>query len=541
MVLISVTAASLLLFAAVATGTPNGTLVWSDESRSKFFVGSAQSLPSGDVIMIVEPSLVCFSHVTGEKLWETSLGIDDWTLVTLTVAVDQSSMTPWNPYDVTKSNSSLPIHTSIAVVWYQNFQDGSSFVALDVATGKVVMPNRKVPLSDNDDDDDDDDIALAYSTEAGFMLAAGTGRSTPLPVTAVGIPSGQVLFNMKLLDPIPEKICQSKQHLKNKASCLAVGNGTGCLWFEGACQSSAFTVGAIATVHPQHQTSAPASARASPDAGSGLLGLVGTIEPAGCGEPFQLNCAPGTLYAIEASGRIRWSVKNTTVASIFVVPGIALVQLAISLMDPARFTKTPTIRGYSLADGTMLWERSLSKQHTGGYGDDHQFRDTGEVVMLGPYACEVACGVPCSLVATSNASYGAINPKTGTTEAELPAPSSVYATAGGIEYAVSSTMNELTATECSSGALLWSAQLPGDDGRVWQKAVVGAPLPLLLTSEGGGAGSRNSTSDSAALGAGAGAAAAVVFLGGEICTTPTPRGCQGYEYGAAAILAPSLT
>ena len=78
---------SLFLVASFAFGPhpiPQGSLIWSNQTRGESFAGSARRLPNGDVVTFVSrPSntrvtyvnIVCLSHATGLALWETPLAV----------------------------------------------------------------------------------------------------------------------------------------------------------------------------------------------------------------------------------------------------------------------------------------------------------------------------------------------------------------------------------------------------------------------------------------------------------------------------------
>ena len=140
------------------------------------------------------------------------------------------------------------------------------------------------------------------------------------------------------------------------------------------------------------------------ESGAELLGVLGTQNKA-----YAVVGNEGSLFAIEkinGQPNIRWRVDNITATEIFLTPGIVIVKLYIPIKKTPTQHLTHIIRAYSLVDGKLLWQRS--RPIKGFYS---------RLPGLGPMACDVACGLPCSLVATANESFGAIDPNTGKTMA----------------------------------------------------------------------------------------------------------------------------
>ena len=274
----------------------------------------------------------------------------------------------------------------------------------------------------------------------------------------------------------------------------------------------------------------------------------------------------GSITAVKlADSTIAWRIEKTTAYSIFADTDAGVVIVGVVCPYPCSYRNATTIRGYSLIDGGVLWERTsttgpvhtAAQQHTlsprphrappptrGSWlGLDNTVAmttnnsDMGPAV--GPRACEVVCGLPCNLIATSSITrnfhfsnggsaffggsvLGAVDPRTGRTVAGIPTVPTLYDTAAGVWYTVGPTDYgiSLVATSCTgadNGTVVWSAPLPADLGiGTWRKVVAAAPGPE--------------------------AAAAVVFVGGSHCKAPpTPRGCNaGTETGGAALRAPPV-
>ena len=398
---------------------PSGSVVWSNSSIGTFFE-TAQRLPNGDVIVVVPGwsasgsegngnwNLTCFSRVTGEATWTTVMPFS-WDDVEhspgITIAVAQTSSLP------NQRTMFEPPRSPVALIVYKAGFDRQQMLAVNTITGEIVMHHKAVPLN----------ASLAYSNDAGFVLASGPQfyndhyQTGHMQVAVTTIPSGHVLANFTLFPFTPDAKCET---LHQQGACLAQ---SGCVWLPvgqyESCLSVEWDVGAIAVVPPHYSKQNPAS-------GAKLVGLVGTRAWPNV-PPF--TGIEGTLFAIEENigqthNQIRWRVDNVTASDMFVLSGIVIVQLS---------TRVHTLRGYSLADGELLWQRSkpLAKALQ---SNPLQPRS------LGPWACEVVCGQPCSLLATTNNSFGVIDPRTGETVAPMPASAKgVYATAGGIEYTVS--------------------------------------------------------------------------------------------------------
>lgn len=572
---------SLFLAVTVTFGphpVPQGELVWSNQTRGAPIASSAQRLPNGDVVMVVpriddsnpyvnSVSVLCLSHVTGLARWETPL-----------TAQQSGQLQPAAPYvqllvGPRHGSSSTATDDDDGLVVLVLYGDGmlsnpASYMALDAGGGAIILPGRQYPLQSSRD------YAVQFGggvlVIAAVAFAGGDASldySYTLRATAIAIPSGRELAVQNVTTSPPFRLCYA---ITQEVACIEAG----CGWFtdpmmppgkQQTCEQTIWGGAAIAVATPP-AARAGADAAQSPDPGP--LAIIGS-RPTTAGD-----ITLGSVTAVRlADSTIAWRIEKTTAYSISVDTDVGVVIIGEVCPYPCSFRNWTTIRGHSLVDGGLLWERistvgpvsaaaqtvqsphgvppargrnirRASSAATTGSGAAETWLGLDSVTnnwdmgpAVGPRACEVVCGLPCNLIATSNITrnrnflnagsaffggsvLGAVDPRTGLTVASIPTVPGVYDTAGGVWYTVDSTGYgvSLVATSCAdadNGTVVWSVLLPPDLGiGTWQRVVAAAPGPEV--------------------------AAAVVFTGGSHCKSqPTPRGCNaGTEAGGAALHAP---
>ena len=547
---------SLLLAVTVAFGphpVPQGELVWSNQTRGAPIASSAQRLPNGDVVMVVpridesnpyvnSVSVLCLSHVTGLARWETPL-----------IAQQSGQLQPAAPYvqllvGPRHGSSSTATSDDAGLVVLVLYGEGmlsspASYMALDAGGGAIILPGRQYPVQGSRD------YAVQFGggvlVIAAVAFAGGDASldySYHLRAIAIAIPSGRELAVQNVTTSPPFRLCYA---ITQEAACIEAG----CGWFtdpmmppgkQQTCEQTIWGGAAIAVATPP-AARAGADAAQSPDPGP--LAIIGS-RPTTAGD-----ITLGSVTAVRlADSTIAWRIEKTTAYSIFVDTDVGVVIIGEVCPYPCSFRNWTTIRGHSLVDGGLLWERTSTvgpvsaaaqtvQPPHGRLGLDSVTNNWDMGPAVGPRACEVVCGLPCNLIATSNVTrnrnflnagsaffggsvLGAVDPRTGLTVASIPTVPGVYGTAGGVWYTVDLTGYgvSLVATSCAdadNGTVVWSAPLPPDLGiGTWQRVVAAAPGPEV--------------------------AAAVVFTGGSHCKSrPTPRGCNaGFEAGGAALHAP---
>lgn len=217
----------------------------------------------------------------------------------------------------------------------------------------------------------------------------------------------------------------------------------------------------------------------SPSAGTTPIAVLGTVE--------GNDNAPGSMYAVNTSdGTMLWAADNITATHAHVVRDVVVIS-ADTRSVYGQDTKISLLRGYSLSNGSMLWQRSA--------------RGNEGIAGAGlARACDEDCTLPCDLVAADR--FGAISPLNGetvfnTTVRDRNDADGLSAIVDGVTYSVHQAnqigrshaggrgyssaqtgAGTLRAEACAvskSAKLLWEAPLPvGDDGgsAPWSKILV---------------------------------------------------------------------
>ena len=115
----------------------------------------------------------------------------------------------------------------------------------------------------------------------------------------------------------------------------------------------------------------------------------------------QANSAPGFVSALRlADGGTSWIAQNVTAAKLYAAQGV----LVAAVDTRPFFGDDSTLamrRGYSLADGKLLWQRTAK--------DDEPPDDAPAAGVSLGRACDADCSLPCELVA-AGPTFGAIPP-----------------------------------------------------------------------------------------------------------------------------------
>ena len=124
-----------------------------------------------------------------------------------------------------------------------------------------------------------------------------------------------------------------------------------------------------------------------------------------------------------ADSSTRWTALNVTATKLYVADDVLVAAVDTQPLF-GHNSNVQMVRGFSLADGQLLWQRTA---------------DHGIGFRIGR-ACDIDCSLPCNLVAAGP--FGAIDPKTGqamynVTTAPLPQSElDTLATALGVAYYV---------------------------------------------------------------------------------------------------------
>lgn len=362
--------------AAASTGPPSGSLLWSNVSEGgpglQFASSAAPLGAAGDVLLIGTsasgaPAINRLHAATGEIVWSLALkgtGLDSVTLgadISLSVLADDDPvLVAW---------ASVGGSTS--------FGGSTTVIGVDVETGSLGWTFH-LPFDEMGKFSFSGGIFLGFGSPAGNFPAMKEG----LRATAYTIEhdSATLLLNVSGIGSSASgQRCSSHQ---SRSSCLAQD---GCGWdsLGGGCGAADWYPGMASLV------------QSSPVDGSSqatTLALLATVD----GD----DSAPGSIYALNTSdGTTLWKADNITATRTHAV-GDVVVVAADTRPIYGQDTKISLLRGFSLSNGSLLWQRS-SRKH-GGDG------------ILGvdlARACDMDCTLPCDLVAAGP--FGAISPSSG--------------------------------------------------------------------------------------------------------------------------------
>ena len=420
-------------------GRASGSLLWSNVSEAGLgncFGTVSQPLPGGEDVLLVttdgaNASLSRLSPATGELVWSKSIqGRDD------DPPSSRFALSPLGGGGGGGSAENVIVWGASPSSCSAGFSSCVDIQALDPDGGKLLWEKDGVPVGN----------LPVFSVAAGVILVGGERAYAPntandaggAQAIALSVASGALLFNVTV---------------------------------EQSTRSADWFVGATALV-------------AGPS-GAAELALVATVS----GD----NHAPAALFAVNvADGTPKWKATNVTAHYLYPTADVLVVTVDTRSIFGYN-SQISMVRGYSLATGAELWQRTMK---------DRNADNNGAALRQ---ACEVDCTLPCALVAAGG--FGAIDAATGHTMYNLSGVPTHLAMANGIAYSIkgptgagrakhggrgfSSTPNgpgELVATACGGGAdpgapaqVLWSAPLPaGDDGGSVSAAAVHLELHRSL-------------------------------------------------------------
>ena len=445
-----------------AAAAPSGTLLWSNVSEAGMGLGfgSALALPGGDVLLPVpsdckpssgRPDAACGARLgrlhppTGELAWSVAQPDGEWSLALA-------------------GGESAPI----VVAWTSGYSSSTAVRALDTASGKLLWEHDHLSCSD----------MPVFAVSGSAFLGAGTDDNAlsserGVRAIALSLADGSVLLNETVAkDTTTSSGCNI---YGDKQTCRSHGCAWGGIPGLTECQRIDWYADSVALAN---------------ESSAGELALIGTED----GD----DAAEGLIVALSlADGSTRWTTRNVTATKLHVVQDVVVATVDTRPLY-GQDTKLAMLRGFSLADGQLLWQRTTKR---GG--------DLGPIggVALGR-ACDIDCSLPCELIAAG--AFGAIDSKTGRTVYNLTKKSPPLAIAQGVAYYVhqpqaigrtsaagrgaAATRNgpgTLVAAACGGDTktdVLWSALLPvGDDGgsAPFKKVIVSAAAP---SDELGGSG-----------------------------------------------------
>ena len=484
----------LAVAVAAATGSaPEGRMLWSNlsEAGPGLAFGTALGCGGGDIVLVASGALERLHPATGHTSWRSSPLHGDCSLF-------MPPPRPRTAVDVPAGTVAVDFGVAFCV---DRVDDGSGSHAMtfDLGTGHTLWDSG--PLGDKGCGD-----MVNTALAATWFGCAGNTRDGAQAL-GFSVPDGKLLFNVSLAKGSAD--CDG---YRTKAACVKAGCGWDSLG--GDCDRSIWFTG---------------SAAAATTASGTELALFGTVEG-------QL-AAPGSLVAVGvADGSIAWRADGVTASSVFAAGGVVLASVDTRPMYGGD-SKIAMVRGYHLANGTLIWQRSTKNADAA----DGFF-------PIGP-ACDVDCRVSCGLAAAGV--FGAIDPSSGATAVNISAsPGSRIAMVDGVQYSIhwptgvfgsssGTGVGMLVASSCASDrgtgvahGELWSAVLPpvgedGGDAGVWNKGVVVARASTTPPS------SPSPQQDPVAD-----IAAVVVVIGGHH-QGPCFRGhCQPSYSAAAAFQAP---
>eukprot|EP01052_Picozoa_sp_SAG31_P027771 SAG31_NODE_2627_length_5351_cov_3.055979_2_plen_479_part_00 len=374
----------------------------------------------------------------------------------------------------------------------------------------------------------DTDCPTISNSYGAPLLQFGT------PQVALSLADGAVLLNQTAAkDNTTYGVCSG---YGEKAACRLHGCGWNadlgqCDRIDWFPRAAALFDGGLAAA-----AAAAAAGSGSMAGGSGEVALIGTDDS-------ELGVAAGMIVAMDLTDHhTRWIANNVSAARLYVAVEASVLVVAVDTRPYfGRKSNVLMLRGFALADGRLLWQRTAAAPPPRGYIDDENGPANG--VALGR-ACEVDCSLPCwtGLVAAGG-TFGFIDATTGRTVHASNATSAAgvmppHAVSNGVAYSiqqgqairqlkystagqrrpVASGAGTLVAAACGSGNVLWSALLPlREDGGTapFLKIVVSSPAATEPARSRTTAG--DSTRATATMTTATGkTAGAVVLVGGHV-------------------------